>query len=66
MGKEIIDANQRYVEDLHDAVRRAKRSGVRRADVDLPVEAFVPGDTEIDETYRALHRENIEWVYDDV
>jgi cyclase len=66
MGKEIIDANQRYIEDLYDAVRRSKRSGVERGDVDLPVAAFVPAGTAVDETYRAQHRENIEWVYDEV
>ena len=66
MGKEIIDANQRYLEDLYEAVRARKRSGVNRADVDLPVEAFVADGVEIDEGYRTMHRENVEWAYDEV
>ena len=48
MGKEIIDANQRYVEELYEAVRARKRSGARRVDIDLPVEAFVGDGVEVD------------------
>jgi glyoxylase-like metal-dependent hydrolase (beta-lactamase superfamily II) len=66
MGKEIIDANQRYIEELYEAVRARKRSGARRVDIDLPVEAFVGKGVEIDATYRVMHRENVEWAYDDV
>jgi glyoxylase-like metal-dependent hydrolase (beta-lactamase superfamily II) len=66
MGKEIIDANERYVEDLYGAVRGAKAAGVDRADVDLPAEAFVGEGVEVDDTYRGMHRENVEWAYDDV
>ena len=65
MGKEIIDANQRYVEDLYDAVRTAKQSGVQRAALDLPPEGFLPPGAEVNETYREQHRENIAWVYDE-
>ncbi len=66
MGKEVIDANECYVEALYDAVRASKRSGTERGELDLPVEGFAPRDAEIDETYRAQHRENVEWVYDEV
>jgi hypothetical protein len=66
MGKEIIDANERYVEELYEAVRAAKRAGVDRGHVDLPVAEFLAAGTAVDETYRALHRDNIEWVYDEV
>jgi glyoxylase-like metal-dependent hydrolase (beta-lactamase superfamily II) len=66
MGKEIIDANQRYIEDLYRAVRAVKRAGVHRADVDLAAETFAADGAEINETYRAMHRENVEWVYDEV
>jgi cyclase len=66
MGKEVIDANERYIEDLYEAVRTSKRSGVHRGEVDLPAERFVPAGAEIDQTYRAQHRENVEWVYDEV
>jgi cyclase len=65
-GKEIVDANQRYVEDLYETVRTAKQSGIHRGAIDLPVEAFLPPGTEVDETYRAMHRENIEWAYDEI
>ena len=66
MGKEIIDANQRYIEGLYDAVRSAKRAGVERGDLDLPATAFVPAGAGVGDTYRALHRQNVEWVYDEV
>ena len=66
MGKEIIDANQRYVEGLYEAVRALKQAGAGRADLDLPVDAFVGDGVEIDETYNVMHRENVEWVYDEV
>jgi len=66
MGKEVIDANERYIEDLYEAVRRAKRAGVERGEIDLPAETFAAADAEIDEICRAQHRENIEWVYDEV
>ncbi len=66
MGKEIIDANERYIEELYSKVRALKRSGVDRGEADLPAEDFAPAGAEVDETYRAQHRENVEWVYDDV
>ena len=66
MGKEIIDANERYIEDLYAEVKALKRSGVDRAEADLPAESFAPAGAEIDETYRAQHRDNVEWVYDEV
>jgi len=66
MGKEIIDANERYLEELYEAVRGAKRAGVDRGHVDLPAEAFLPAGAVVDETYRGQHRQNIEWLYDEV
>jgi len=65
LGKALIDANQRYVEELYDAVRTAKQSGIHRAALDLPAEGFLPPGAEVSETYREQHRENIEWAYDE-
>jgi len=65
LGKHVIDANQRYVEELYDAVRTAKQSGIQRAALDLPPEGFLPPDTEVNETYREQHRDNVEWAYDE-
>ena len=66
MGKEIIDHNQRYIEDVYDVVRTAKDSRIPRAELHLPVEEFAPKGVEIDDTYRQVHRENVEWAFDEV
>jgi cyclase len=66
MGKEIVDMNQRYVEDVYDTVRTFKESGTPRSGVLLPVEEFLSEGAVVDDTYRRFHRENVEWVYDEV
>jgi len=66
MGKEIIDLNQRYIEDVYDVVRTAKHAGTPRGKLDLPAEEFAPPGVAIDEVYARQHRDNVEWAYDDI
>jgi cyclase len=66
MGKEVIDNDQRYIEELYDVVRTAKDSRVPRGELHMPVEEFAPPGVEIDDVYREQHRENVEWAYDEV
>jgi len=66
MGKEIIDYNERYIEELYDVVRTAKDSRIPRAELHLPAEEFAPRGVEIDEVHERFHRENVEWAYDEV
>lgn len=66
MGKEIIDHNEDYIEDLYDVVRTAKDSRIARAELHLPVEEFAPHGIDIDEVYKRAHRENVEWAYDEI
>jgi len=64
-GKEIIDANQRYVEGIYEAVRAARENAVSRHQLELPAEWFLPGGVTLDATYLAAHKANVEWAYDD-
>jgi glyoxylase-like metal-dependent hydrolase (beta-lactamase superfamily II) len=66
MGKEIIDANQQYLEGLYEAVRAAKQNGVGRQQLDLPAEWFLPEGVVLSEFYAEAHRANVEWAYDEV
>jgi glyoxylase-like metal-dependent hydrolase (beta-lactamase superfamily II) len=66
MGKEIIDANQRYLEGLYEAVRGAKENGVSRHELALPAEWFLPEGVELNEFYAEAHQANVEWAFDEV
>jgi cyclase len=66
MGKAIIDANERYVAGVFEAVTEAKAKGVGRHKLDLPAERFATEGVEIDETYRRIHRDNLEWAFNEV
>jgi hypothetical protein len=66
MGKEIIDANQRYLEGLYEAVRAAKENGVSRHELTLPAEWFLPESVELSEFYVEAHQSNVEWAFDEV
>jgi cyclase len=66
MGKEIIDANQLYLEGLYEAVRAAKQDGVGRQELSLPAEWFLPEGVVLSEFYAEAHQANVEWVYDEV
>jgi len=64
-GKELIDATQRYVETVVEAVRAAKARGVGRGEVDLPVERAVAPGVEVGDAYRQVHAANLLWAWDD-
>jgi glyoxylase-like metal-dependent hydrolase (beta-lactamase superfamily II) len=66
LGKELLDANERYVSEVYEAVGAVKHAGVARGALDLPAARFLPADTVVDEVYEAVHRANLEWAYDEV
>jgi len=66
MGKELIDANERYITGVYAAVAELKKQGVERHDLDLPAEEFLAPGVELGSTYRIAHRENVEWIYDEL
>lgn len=66
MGKPLIDANERYISDLYEAVAEAVQRGVPRHELDLPAERLLPADTVVSDVYRGVHDENIAWAYADV
>jgi hypothetical protein len=66
MGKSLIDANERYIGGLREAVSAAKRKGAGRNDLDLPMEQFLAEDVRLDGVYAQVHRENLIWTWDEV
>jgi cyclase len=66
MDKSIIDANERYVLGVYDAVAAAKAAGVSRHEIDLPAESFLDAGVAVDDVYQAAHRENLLWAWDEV
>ena len=66
MDKQIIDANERYVAGVYEAVAAAKASGVARGELELPPAAFLGDDVLVDEVYEAAHRDNLLWAWDEV
>ncbi len=66
MGKTIIDANERYIVGVYEAVGKAKHSGLGRNDLDLPVELFVDDVSQVDDVYAQTHRENLIWAWDEI
>ena len=66
MDKRIIDANERYVAGVYEAVAAAKASGVARGELELPPAAFLGDDVLVDEVYEAAHRDNLLWAWDEV
>jgi len=66
MGKGIIDANERYLTGISEAVTAAKASGVGRAEVDVPADGFLAGGVELDDTYRRAHLANLLFIWDEV
>jgi glyoxylase-like metal-dependent hydrolase (beta-lactamase superfamily II) len=65
MGKELIDANERYLSGVYEAVAKAKERGVERHDLDVPVADLLAPGVEVGSTYRLAHRENVEWAFDE-
>jgi glyoxylase-like metal-dependent hydrolase (beta-lactamase superfamily II) len=66
MDKRLIDANERYVEGVYEAVAAAKASGAARGELDLPAEQFLDAGVPVDDVYRRAHRENVLWAWDEV
>ena len=66
MDKQIIDANERYVAGVYEAVAAAKASGGRRGELDLPAERFLAEGVVVDDVYAAAHRDNLLWAWDEV
>jgi glyoxylase-like metal-dependent hydrolase (beta-lactamase superfamily II) len=66
MDKGIIDANERYVLGVYEAVAAAKAGGVHRGDLDLPPDGFLAAGVVVDDVYAAVHRENLLWAWDEV
>jgi glyoxylase-like metal-dependent hydrolase (beta-lactamase superfamily II) len=66
MDKGIIDANERYVTGVYDAVTAAKASGTTRGGLDLPPERFLDEGVAVDDVYQAVHRENLLWAWDEI
>ena len=66
MGRQIIDANERYISGVFAAVAAAKESGAGRNDLDLPAAAFLGDDVILDEVYEDAHRGNLVWAWDEV
>ncbi len=66
MDKQIIDANERYVADVYEAVAAAKASGAARGDLDLSPAGFLADGVVVDDVYEAVHRDNLLWAWDEV
>jgi len=66
MGKELIDRNERYIDGVYAAVAGLKQRGAGRHELDVPVEDLVGPGVELGAAYRTVHRENLEWAYDEV
>ena len=66
MDKRIIDANERYVAGVFEAVAAAKAAGVGRGELDLPAARFLADGVAVDDVYDAVHRENLLWAWDEV
>ena len=65
MGRELLDANERYLTGLVAAVAAARRAGARREDLDLPATRFVAPEVEISPASRGAHAENVARIWDD-
>jgi glyoxylase-like metal-dependent hydrolase (beta-lactamase superfamily II) len=66
MGKELIDANERYVTGLYAAVAKQKRDGVSRHHLLVPAADLLGPDVKLDEVYADAHQANLEWAWDEV
>lgn len=66
MGRGIIDANERYISGVFEAVAAAKKAGVGRNHLDLPAAAFLGEDVFLDDVYEDAHRGNLIWAWDEL
>jgi glyoxylase-like metal-dependent hydrolase (beta-lactamase superfamily II) len=66
MGKELIEANERYLRGVFEAVTEQKSQGVRRDRLLVPAADVLGPDVRLDEVYADAHQANLEWAYDEV
>ena len=66
MGKSLIDANERYIIGVYEAVAEAKQRGVGPHELDLPAERFLAEGTRVDAVYEASTRPTSMGVWDEV
>jgi glyoxylase-like metal-dependent hydrolase (beta-lactamase superfamily II) len=66
MGKKVIDANERYIAGVYEAVAEQKKSGAGRYELDVPPAGLLEEGVELDDTYRSAHRDNLMWAWDEV
>jgi cyclase len=66
MGKALIDANERYVQGVYDAVSAAKSEGAQRGDLDLVADLFLDREVELDAVYREAHVGNLAFAWDEL
>jgi len=66
MDKQLIDANERYITSVYEAVAAAKAAGAGRGALELPPARFLAAGVAVDEVYEAAHRGNLLWAWDEV
>jgi glyoxylase-like metal-dependent hydrolase (beta-lactamase superfamily II) len=66
MGKKVIDANERYITGVYEAVAEQKRGGAGRHELEVPPARLLEAGVELDETYTSAHRANLMWAWDEV
>jgi glyoxylase-like metal-dependent hydrolase (beta-lactamase superfamily II) len=66
MGKEIVDANERYLLGLAAAVAEARERGVPRGELEVPPAGLLPEGAAVDAVYEAAHHENVLRAWDEV
>ena len=66
MGKKIIDANERYIAGVYEAVAVQKAAGAGRHELEVPPAGLLEEGVELDETYRNAHRANLLWAWDEL
>lgn len=65
MGKEIVDANERYLLGLAGAAADGRGRGVPRGELEVPLAGLLPEGTAVDGVYADVHRENVLRAWDD-
>ena len=67
MDKQIIDANERYVAGVYEAVAAAKAvRGRTAATSSCRPPRFLADGVVVDDVYEAVHRDNLLWAWDEV
>jgi hypothetical protein len=66
MPKSLIDATERYILGVYDAVAEAKAAGAGRHELDLPAARFLGEGVQLDAVHRGAHEANLIWAWDEV